>query len=162
MVLNTQRKCTQSVSESTFASLTSGKRLARSCAWYKRVVPILLWVMGVFWSKHAINQSESNLPLPLRVSCARAMADSLFKWCNFKVYSCGLVDRALVLVAHGFGFESQLRQELSTTEVRPLSKAPNPQLLPGRHSVGCPLLQVCVYLDGLKAENTFHCWLYSV
>ncbi len=26
----------------------------------------------------------------------------------------------------------QLQQEVSTTEVRPLSKAPNPQLLPGR------------------------------
>ncbi len=40
------------------------------------------------------------------------------------------------------------------TEVRPLSKAPNPQLLPVRRSVGCPLLQVCVHLDGLNAENT--------
>ncbi len=48
-----------------------------------------------------------------------------------------------------------------TTEVRPLSKAPNPQLLPGRRNVGCPLLQVCVHLDGLNAENTFHS-LYSV
>ncbi len=28
--------------------------------------------------------------------------------------------------------ESRLRQELSTTEVRPLSKAPNPPLLPGQ------------------------------
>ncbi len=36
------------------------------------------------------------------------------------------------------------------TEVRPLSKAPNPQLLPGRRSVSCPLLQVCVHLDGLE------------
>ncbi len=26
----------------------------------------------------------------------------------------------------------------------------------------CPLLQVCVHLDGLNAENTFHCWLYSI
>ncbi len=52
--------------------------------------------------------------------------------------------------------------ELSMTEVRPLSKAPNPQLLPGRRSVGCPLLQVCVNLDGLNAENTFHSSLYSV
>ncbi len=40
------------------------------------------------------------------------------------------------------------------TEVRPLSKAPNPRLLPGRRSVGCSLLQVCVHLDGLNAENT--------
>ncbi len=46
--------------------------------------------------------------------------------------------------------------------VRPLSKAPNPQLLPGRRNVACPLLQVCVHLDGLNAENTFHSSLYSV
>ncbi len=50
---------------------------------------------------------------------------------------------SVALVTRGWGFESQLRQELSTTEVRPLSKAPNPRLLSGRCSVGCPLLQVC-------------------
>ncbi len=74
------------------------------------------------------------------------------------------------LVTRGCGFESRLRQELSTTEVRPLSKAPNPQLLPGRRIISCPLLQVCVcvcvcvcvHLDGLNPEHTFHCWLYSV
>ncbi len=66
------------------------------------------------------------------------------------------------LVTRGCGFEPRPRQELSMTEVRPLSKAPNPQLLPGRRSVGCPLLQVFVHLDGLKAEHKFHCWLYSV
>ncbi len=43
-------------------------------------------------------------------------------------------------------------------KVRPLGKAPNPQLLPGRRNVGCPLL----HLDGLNAENTFHSSLYSV
>ncbi len=57
-------------------------------------------------------------------------------------------------VTQGCGFESKLRQEVSTTEMRPLSKAPNPQLLPGRRNVGCPLL----HLDGSNAENT----LYSV
>ncbi len=69
--------------------------------------------------------------------------------------SHGLMDRALDLkpeVTQGCGFESRLWQEVSTTEVRPLGKAPNPQLLPGRRNVGCPLL----HLDGLKAENTFH------
>ncbi len=79
--------------------------------------------------------------------------------------SRGLMDRVLDLkpeVTQGCGFESLLWQEVSMTEVRPLSKAPNPQLLPGRCNVGCPLLQVCVHLDGLNAENTFHCWLYSV
>ncbi len=43
------------------------------------------------------------------------------------------MDRALDLkpeVTQGCGFESRLWQEVSTTEVRPLSKAPNPQLLP--------------------------------
>ncbi len=60
--------------------------------------------------------------------------------------SRGLMDRALDLkpeITRGCGFESRLWQEVSTTEVRPLSKAPNPQLLPGRHSVSFPLLQVC-------------------
>ncbi len=33
----------------------------------------------------------------------------------------------------------------TTTEVRPLSKTPYPQLLPGRRSIGCPLLRVCVH-----------------
>ncbi len=62
------------------------------------------------------------------------------------------------LVTRGCGFESRLRQELSTTEVRPLSKAPNPQLLCRLHTAP----GVCVHLDGLNAENTFYCWLYSV
>ncbi len=71
------------------------------------------------------------------------------------------MDRALDLkseVTQGCGFESWLWQEVSTTEVRPLSKAPNRQLLPGCRYVGCPLL----HLDGLNAENTFHSSLYSV
>ncbi len=35
---------------------------------------------------------------------------------------------------------------LNTTTAVPLSKAPNPQLLPGRRSInGCPLLRVCVH-----------------
>ncbi len=65
------------------------------------------------------------------------------------------MDRALDLkakVTQGCGFESRLRQELSMTEVRPLSKAPNPQLLPGRRSVGCPLLQVCA-LEWVKCRK---------
>ncbi len=59
--------------------------------------------------------------------------------------SRGLMDRALDLkpeVTQGCGFESRLWQEVSSTEVSALSKAPNPQLLPGRRNVGCPLLQV--------------------
>ncbi len=90
------------------------------------------------------------------------------------------MDRESDLKSEGCGFESQVRQGLlvggvtvqlslstlnTTTEVRPLSKAPNPQLLPGRRSIGCPLLRVCVhgvcvftvcvYLDGLNAEHKF-------
>ncbi len=68
--------------------------------------------------------------------------------------SRGLMDRELDLkpeITQGCGFESRRWQEVSTTEVRPLSKAPNPQLLLGRCNVGCPLL----HLDGLNAENTF-------
>ncbi len=60
---------------------------------------------------------------------------------------------------------------LNTTTEVPLSKAPNPQLLPGRHSInGCSLLQVCVHgvcvftvcvctLDGLNAEHQFRVWV---
>ncbi len=82
---------------------------------------------------------------------------------SFPLYrlSRGLMDRVLDLkpaVTQGCWFESRLWQEVSMTEVRPLSKAPNPQLLPGRRNVGCPLL----HLDGLNAENTFHSLLYSV
>ncbi len=47
--------------------------------------------------------------------------------------SRGLMDRALDLkpeVTEGCGFESRLRQEVSTAEVRPLSKAPIPQTAP--------------------------------
>ncbi len=47
--------------------------------------------------------------------------------------SRGLLDRALDLkpeVTQGCGFESRLRQEVSMTEVRPLSKAPIPQTAP--------------------------------
>ncbi len=55
-------------------------------------------------------------------------------------------------------------------EVRSLSKAPNPQVLPGRRSIGCPLLRVCVHcvyvhycvcvhLDGLNAEHKFRVWV---
>ncbi len=56
---------------------------------------------------------------------------------------------------------------LNTTTEVPLSKAPNPQLLPGRRSInGYPLLQVCVFtavcvctLDGLNAEHKFRVWV---
>ncbi len=48
----------------------------------------------------------------------------------------------------------------------PLSKAPNPQLLPGRRSIkGCPLLRVCVltavyvHLGLANAEHGFRVWV---
>ncbi len=53
--------------------------------------------------------------------------------------SRGLMDRALDLkpeVTQGCGFKFRLWQEESTTELRPLGKAPNPQLLPGRRNAG--------------------------
>ncbi len=53
--------------------------------------------------------------------------------CGINQGSRGLMDRALDLkpeVTHGCGFESRLQQEVSTTEVRPLSKAPIPQTAP--------------------------------
>ncbi len=56
----------------------------------------------------------------------------------------------------------------TTTEVRPLGKAPNTQLLPEHHSIGCPLVHVhgmfvfttvCVHLDGLNTEHKFIVWV---
>ncbi len=60
----------------------------------------------------------------------------------------------------------------TTTEVRPLSKAPNPQLFPGCHSnmaahcsgcvftvCVCVCVCVCVHLDGLNAEHKFRVWI---
>ncbi len=71
--------------------------------------------------------------------------------------------RELDLEPKGCRFKSQVRQgewitiALSTlnttTEVRPMSKAPNPQLLPGRRNIGCPLLRVRV------AEHKFRVWV---
>ncbi len=48
----------------------------------------------------------------------------------------------------------------TTTEV-PLSKAPNPQLLPGHRSInGCPLLWVCVH--GVCVCVCVHCCLCAL
>ncbi len=62
----------------------------------------------------------------------------------------------------------------TTTEVRPLSKAPNPQLLPGRNSnmaahcsrcvftvCVCSLLCVCT-LDEFNAEHKFQLWVTTL
>ncbi len=44
------------------------------------------------------------------------------------------------------GSECTALSTFNTTSEVPLSKPPNPQLLPGRHSInGCPLLWVCVH-----------------
>ncbi len=84
---------------------------------------------------HRRGMKESHVAREPRVAdpCPRATKES--------VVSRGLMDRALDLkpeVTQGCGFESRLWQEVSTTEVRPLGKAPNPQLLPGCRNVGCP------------------------
>ncbi len=56
---------------------------------------------------------------------------------------------------------------LNTTTEVPLSKAPNPQLLPGRcstvlrvyvHGV-CVFTAVCVHLIGINAEHKFRVWI---
>ncbi len=48
----------------------------------------------------------------------------------------------------------------TTTEVRPLSEAPNPNCSLGAaelaaHCSGCLFTTVCVHLDGLNAEHKF-------
>ncbi len=73
-------------------------------------------------------------------------------------------------IVGGVNNQRSLSNLNTSTEVRPLSKAPNPQLLPGRRSIGCPLLRVCVHgvcvfttvcvhLDGLNAEHKFRVWV---
>ncbi len=59
----------------------------------------------------------------------------------------------------------------TTTEVIPLSKAPNPNCSPGTaalaaHCSGCVFMVcvcvcvcVCVHLDGLNAEHKFRVWV---
>ncbi len=64
--------CTQVCTESTFASLTTGKWSTHPGAWSKQVVPILLMSNGCF--------------LFLGASCDRSVADSLFKRRNFKAH----------------------------------------------------------------------------
>ncbi len=74
--------------------------------------------------------------------------------------SRGLMDRALDLkpeVTQGCGFEC--RQEVSTTEVRPLEQGTDtPNCFPGAAQSATH----CSNLDGLNAENIFHSSLYSV
>ncbi len=77
----------------------------------------------------AMQNLKSSLPMSIRST----LDDKLLS--PFPRGSHGLMDG---LVTRGCGFESRLRQELSTTEVRPLSKAPNPQMLPGRHKCRLP------------------------
>ncbi len=59
----------------------------------------------------------------------------------------------------GGAWMSSTLSTLNTTTELPLSKAPNPKLLPGRRGInGCPVLRVCVHccvctFDGLIAEH---------
>ncbi len=85
---------------------------------------------------------------------------------NRKVVSLSLGPAGIV-----GGVPSECTSALSTfnttTEVS-LSRAPNPQLLPGRRSInGCPLLQVCVHCVlvcvcvhcCVCAEHEFRVWV---
>ncbi len=60
---------------------------------------------------------------------------------------------------------STLSSSFNTMTEVPLSKAPNPQLLPGRPTAPgvCSLLTaVCVHLDGLNAEDQFRVWVTTI
>ncbi len=91
------------------------------------------------------------------------MALWLESWtCNPKV--AGSIPRSGRNCRWGEWITSALSTFNTTTEVRPLSKAPIPQLLPGRrnmaaHCSGCVFTAVCVHLDGLNAENKFRVWV---
>ncbi len=68
------------MSESTFASLTTGKTAG---AWSERVVPILLMGNGCVLGNKPIIASS---PIPFKkASCALTMADSLFTQQNLQV-----------------------------------------------------------------------------
>ncbi len=76
---------TQGVSESTYASVTTGNRSARPGAWSKRVVPILLMSHGCFF----------GVLFPLRASCARARAD----WEQTDLLICEQIARLILIQA---------------------------------------------------------------
>ncbi len=90
-------------------------------------------------------------------------SDSYSKGCEFE-------SRAVRNCQRGEWMYSTLSTFKTMTKV-PLSKAPNPQLLPGRQRINsCPLLRVCVHccvcvhcyvctLDGLNAEHEFRVWV---
>ncbi len=70
------------------------------------------------------------------------------------------MDRALDLkpeVTQGCGFESRLWQEVSTTEVRPLSKAPNPQLLLHREHISLLIILCIIVYVTNKAHLSVIC-----
>ncbi len=71
--------------------------------------------------------------------------------------SRGLMDRASDLKPEVVGLNLGSCRKCPRLRWDPWARHRTPDCSPDR-----PLLQVCVHLDGLNAENTFHCWLYSV
>src|SRR5512141_3200521 len=72
---NAGRKRLQGLSERIFANVRTGKTALRQGAWSKRVEFIFLMSYRCVLR---INQLESHLPFPLRVSCVAPRAYSLF------------------------------------------------------------------------------------
>ncbi len=75
--------------------------------------------------------------------CTLSASDALDKCINVKVHFIACV-RACV-----------------RPSVRP-STAPSVCVRPLLQVCVCACVHACMHLDGLNAENTFHCWLYSV
>ncbi len=83
------------------------------------------------YSENKIQLFETIMIFCLCEFCSIVCKNSMntAQYADFFGGSRGLMDRALDLkpeVTRGCGFESWLWQEVSMTEVRPLSKAPNP------------------------------------
>ncbi len=79
------------------------------------------------------------------ISCNVGRRGLMVRELDSKPKGCEFESRAGRNCRWGEWMSSALSTLNTTTEV-PLSKAPNPQLLPGRRSInGCPLLRVCVH-----------------
>ncbi len=93
---------------------------------------LILWWQSWIFSSHYISL-QCHMRMTLMILCNES------KGCEFE-------SRAGRNCRWGEWMYSALSTFNTTTEV-PLSKAPNPQMLPGRRSInGCPLLRVCVHV----------------
>ncbi len=91
---------------------------------------------------------------------------NLFVFSLIRNFGCRTFGASLLVTRRSW-ITSALSTLNTTTQVKPLSKAPNPQLFPGcrsnmaAHCVcsRCVHYCVCAHLDGLNAELKFRVWV---